>query len=126
MMDSLSYVEDCAPEDLRAAERLVEEELRASSKPPPPLPDLRPGRLGDVMAAELARVERGEELQPLSIERYSCEPPEADSGADAWKAARDNVRAQLEHQANRVVNLELCESFSEHAWQHCSTSSSAR
>ena len=39
------------------------------------------------------------------------------NGAAAWKAARDNVRAQLEHQANRVVNLELAESFSEHAWR---------
>ena len=68
------------------------------------------------MAAEFSRCDRDEDLAPLAIERYSCAPP-TEQDPEAWKSARTNVRAQLEHQANRVVNLELAESFSEHTWR---------
>ncbi|KAH8097166.1 hypothetical protein JL720_47 [Aureococcus anophagefferens] len=47
--------------------------------------------------------------------RYAARaPPTAPRGG---RAAADNAAAQLGHQANRVVNLELAEAFGEAAWR---------
>jgi pre-mRNA-splicing factor SPF27 len=116
LMDALSYVEPTDAASDRAVNALIEEEM-ARGGPRPEVPPLlarssaRP--LSALMTAELERVAKGVELDPLSIDRYGCEPPEKALAKDprAWKAALDNVRAQLEHQANRVVNLELAEAF---------------
>lgn len=116
LCDAMGYQEKVEGAAERAAAQLVERELRDRPGAPPRLPALRPPRDSRAMAAEFARCERDEDLQPLAIERYSCAPP-TDRDPDAWSKARRNVRAQLEHQANRVVNLELAESFSEHVWR---------
>lgn len=48
-------------------------------------------------------------MPPLDASRYRLDapPPERRGDAVAWRACLDNARAQLEHQGNRVVNLEL-------------------
>ena len=113
----MGYQEPVDPAAEQAAQQLVEEELRQNPGAPPRLPALRPPRDSSaIMAAEFSRCDRDEDLAPLAIERYSCAPP-TEQDPEAWKSSRTNVRAQLEHQANRVVNLELAESFSEHMWR---------
>ena len=116
LCDAMGYQEPVDPAAEQAAQQLVEEELRQNPGAPPRLPALRPPRDSSIMAAEFARCDQDEDLAPLAIERYSCAPP-TEQDPEAWKSARTNVRAQLEHQANRVVNLELAESFSEHTWR---------
>ena len=114
LMDALSYVEppmDSATE--RMVNSLIEEEMARGRGKKPEMPELRPLRLSAAMQQELERVDKGGEMAPLEIDRYSCEPPEPALASDprAWKKAYENVCSQLEHQANRVVNLELAESF---------------
>ena len=116
LCDAMGYQEPVDPAAEQAAQQLVEEELRQNPGAPPRLPARRPPRDSSIMAAECARCDRDEDRAPLAIERYSCAPP-TEQDPEAWKSARTNVRAQLEHQANRVVNLELAESFSEHTWR---------
>lgn len=116
----MSYVEppmDNATE--RMVNSLIEEEMARGRGKKPEMPELRPLRLSAAMQQELERVDKGGEMAPLEIDRYSCEPPEPALASDprAWKKAYENVCSQLEHQANRVVNLELAESFGAAAWQ---------
>lgn len=120
MMDAMAYVEPGIQG--REVNELIEAEMAAMARekvaPPAVFADLRPPRFSSMVQAELDRIERGDELEPLSIERYNCEMPEAALQADAqaWRRALFNCWAQLEHQADRVVNLEVAESFAELAW----------
>eukprot|EP00898_Chlorokybus_atmophyticus_P001971 jgi/Chlat1/2775/Chrsp187S08760 len=51
--------------------------------------------------------------------RYAAEAPPVNKRADpaAWKAAIANSHAQLEHQFNRLINLELAVKFGPNAWR---------
>lgn len=64
-----------------------------------------------IAAAELERAATGAPAPPggLDTARYRLDPPAggAAAGPAAWRAALDNARAQLEHQAGRLLNLEL-------------------
>mmetsp|Transcript_323 Transcript_323/g.795 ORF Transcript_323/g.795 Transcript_323/m.795 type:complete len:161 (+) Transcript_323:1-483(+) len=80
------------------------------------MPPARAPRHSAALASELERLEKGDDAAPLDVARYACEAPSEETDPAAWRAARDNVRAQLEHQANRVVNLELAEAFAEGDW----------
>ena len=125
LVDSLSYVETGFGASEQRVNALIEaemESMRQSGVPYPQIPEAPnpfAGRLSEAMRGELARVAAGEDLEPMPIERYACEAPQDADAADpaAWKGARDNVRSQLGHQVNRVINLELAESFSETAWR---------
>lgn len=56
-------------------------------------------------------------VPPLDVTRYSAPPPGEKAGSGAWQAALDNAQAQLEHQQNRVDNLELLLHYSGNAWR---------
>jgi len=95
-------------------------QLASSTKTPedylaelPPARDLDPSRLSSLIRAELLRVSEGRPMPPLDASRYRLDPPPPDRRGDAgaWRACLDNARAQLEHQGNRVVNLELALRF---------------
>ena len=62
-----------------------------------------------IAAAELARAASGAPAPPggLDTTRYRLDPPARPHDVAAWRAALDNARAQLEHQAGRLLNLEL-------------------
>lgn len=59
----------------------------------------------------------------LDLSRYKLDAPAppASAGVDAqiaaWRSAVDNAQAQLEHQSNRSVNLELLRKFGANAWK---------
>jgi pre-mRNA-splicing factor SPF27 len=59
------------------------------------------------------RVSEGKAFPPLDASRYRLDPQPQNRRGDAvaWRACLDNARAQLEHQANRCVNLELALRF---------------
>lgn len=100
LIDALPYVEP--PGDVND---LVESEMRAPSFVAPT------SNFKGMAAVELARIDRGEDLEPLEIDRYNCEP------TDDAERDRRNCWVQLEHQANRVVNLEFVEAGGEEAWK---------
>ena len=68
---------------------------------------------------ELERVAKGKAIQELDVSRYKLERPSGtqDSDVEAWKAARDNAQAQLEHQHTRIMNLELMSKYGTNAWR---------
>jgi pre-mRNA-splicing factor SPF27 len=66
----------------------------------------------------VARCAAGEPLPPPDASRYRLEPPAGAAAGDAaaWAAAVDNAKAQLEHQALRVQNLELLLRYGANTW----------
>lgn len=68
---------------------------------------------------EMDRVAKGEPIKPLDVSRYKLERPSGETERDvkAWKAARDNAQAQLEHQHTRIMNLELMNKYGTNAWR---------
>ena len=75
----------------------------------PPAPDFTL-KGHPIAAAELARAAAGTPIPPgegLDTARYRLDPPSRPHDLAAWRAALDNARAQLEHQAGRLLNLEL-------------------
>jgi pre-mRNA-splicing factor SPF27 len=55
----------------------------------------------------------------LDLTRYSLVRPagEKDRDIEEWRKARDNARAQLEHQSTRILNLELLSKYGPNAWR---------
>ncbi len=58
-------------------------------------------------------------MPPLDVTRFRLDPPPAAKRGDAaaWRAALDNAHAQLEHQLNRIANLELLLKFGPNTWR---------
>jgi pre-mRNA-splicing factor SPF27 len=58
-------------------------------------------------------------MPPLDVTRYQLAAPGPDKAHDpaAWRAAVDNAQAQLEHQHNRVQNLELMLKYGPNTWR---------
>lgn len=73
----------------------------------------------NLLKSEMERVAAGEKLQAMDVQRYNLEPPPAAKRSDpaAWGVALDNAYAQLEHQYNRLVNLELMLKFGPDVWR---------
>lgn len=125
LVDALPYVDGLSPAEKAAVDKLIEEEMRSSSKKPsdylselPPLPE--PRFKGDeLLEKEMARVAAGEAMQAMDTARYGLEPPPPSRRNDfnAWRAALDNAYAQLEHQHNRLLNLELLLKFGPDSWR---------
>ncbi|KAI8929979.1 Pre-mRNA-splicing factor SPF27 [Entophlyctis helioformis] len=69
----------------------------------------------------LDKASAGTRLQAIDTSRFRLDGPAADTDAAAdpaaWAAALDNAAAQLEHQASRLVNLELMAKFGSNAWR---------
>ena len=63
-------------------------------------------------------------MPPPDEARYELDPPPLNKRNDenAWEVAVKNARAQLEHQALRIQNLELAAKFGTNAWRHFNTS----
>lgn len=123
VIDALPYIDGITSDDRQQAEELIEEELRRSSKKPsdylasfPPLPASRfEGH--PILQHEYSRVKAGKPMEPLDTNRFRLAPPPANKQSDfnAWRKATDNAHSQLEHQYNRLLNLELLLRFGPNA-----------
>jgi pre-mRNA-splicing factor SPF27 len=64
-------------------------------------------------------MEQRQPMEILNMKRYELPPPPAAKISDpaAWLECVENSCAQLEHQASRIVNLELMNEFGSTAWR---------
>ncbi|KAG0002538.1 hypothetical protein BGZ80_003939 [Entomortierella chlamydospora] len=127
-------------------DKLIASEMKRMPKPRDPatlFPDIELFKDNELMQQELDRVRRGKPMEPkLDLSRYQLEIPtvadtttssssetpessepitpsaseELPEGRVLWLKALDNANAQLEHQNQRIMNLELVQKFGGNAW----------
>ncbi|KAJ3187955.1 hypothetical protein HDU85_006348 [Gaertneriomyces sp. JEL0708] len=123
ILDSLPYIDgDYGPDLMTKADELIAEEvkvMKATGMQPeislPPELSLFEGN--DSLQAELERISQNAKLQSIDTVRFRLEPPKDITSEDDWEAATRNSEAQLEHQYNRLINLELVNKFGNNAWR---------
>ncbi|XP_057303233.1 pre-mRNA-splicing factor SPF27-like [Hydractinia symbiolongicarpus] len=75
-----------------------------------------------LMKQEFDRISNRQPMELLSMKRYELPQPAAAQKTDlsAWSECLKNSMAQLEHQAERVANLELLSQYGANSWRcHC-------
>ncbi|KAF8983062.1 hypothetical protein BGZ46_000069 [Entomortierella lignicola] len=126
-------------------DKLIASEMKRMPKPRDPatlFPDIDLFKDNDLIQQELDRVRRGKPMEPkLDLSRYQLEAPtvadttpsssiantptesitpsaseELPEGRVLWLKALENANAQLEHQNQRIMNLELVQKFGGNAW----------
>lgn len=123
----LAYLDlelDAYPHLEALVDSMVQEEM-ASFKPKDYLRELGLPEVPDfsgspLLQAEMRRLAAGEEgMAPMDQTRYRVDPPSgAQAGStEAWEDAVRNARSQLEHQRNRMTNLELLSKFGPNTWR---------
>lgn len=72
-----------------------------------------------MLQAEWMRVCDRQPMPRIDVSRYQLDaPPQAKQGdVGAWRRAVDNAQAQLDHQGNRICNLELLQQYGANAWR---------
>lgn len=67
---------------------------------------------------EFARVEAGEKMAGIDLEKYKVEAPKGNAAQDhgAWRKLADSINMQLEYNHLRLVNLELLERWGNKSW----------
>ncbi|GAU12834.1 hypothetical protein TSUD_73210 [Trifolium subterraneum] len=127
IIDALPYIDDDYSNEIVKAEvdRLVEEEMRRSSKKPadflkdfPPLPTSNFEEY-PMIGREYERVRAG--AKPLSIDRgrYELQVPPANKMNDetAWKLSLQTAQRLLQYQTLRMENLDLLLKYGPDAWK---------
>ncbi|XP_033642160.1 pre-mRNA-splicing factor SPF27-like [Asterias rubens] len=73
----------------------------------------------DVLKNEFERMASRLPMDVLSMKRYELPPPPAGRQNDvlAWNESVENSMAQLEHQSERIANLELLSKYGSSAWR---------
>lgn len=73
----------------------------------------------EIMRTEFERLSSRQPMDTLSMKRYELPPPPPGKMTDvaAWNECVDNSFAQLEHQATRLLNLELLSENGSEAWK---------
>jgi len=125
LVDALPYFDSGYDEPgvKQAAFALIEEECRRYRPTKNYLDVLGPANLHlfetDVMKNEFKRLEQRLPMEVLSMKRYELPPPSAGKQTEVsgWTEAVENSYAQLEHQANRILNLEIMADYGPHAWR---------
>lgn len=124
-MDALAYIDDITPDEQRKAENLIKEEIKNMTKRPADylkeLPKLHQVKFEGhpVLQAEWERVRADTPMAELDKGRYKCAPPPDNRRNDvtAWHSSLDNAHSQLEHQYNRMLNMELMLAYGPNLWQ---------
>ncbi|KAI8377400.1 Pre-mRNA-splicing factor SPF27 [Radiomyces spectabilis] len=122
-IDALPYVDREIDEgDMKATvDRLIEQEMRRMKKKDrSSLPmQVELFQNNESLSQEWQRVSKKEPLDALDTTRYELQGPTDDKADDvqAWQAAVDNTKAQLESQANSMFNLELLQKYGANAWR---------
>ncbi|XP_015778937.1 PREDICTED: pre-mRNA-splicing factor SPF27-like [Acropora digitifera] len=72
-----------------------------------------------ILRKEFERISKRQPMDLLSMKRYELPQPTANQKHDitSWTEAVDNSMAQLEHQAERIENLELLSQYGSAAWK---------
>ncbi|RDD45803.1 Pre-mRNA-splicing factor SPF27 [Trichoplax sp. H2] len=72
-----------------------------------------------IMKKEFERIAANQPMDLLSMKRYELPPPPVTQRNDphAWKECVDNSSAQLEHQAVRIINLQLLTKYGSNSWR---------
>ncbi|EDO39517.1 predicted protein, partial [Nematostella vectensis] len=72
-----------------------------------------------VLKNEFDRISRKQPMDLLSMKRYELPQPASSQKHDitAWTEAVDNSMAQLEHQAERIINLEILSKYGPSGWR---------
>ncbi|CAI9720718.1 pre-mRNA-splicing factor SPF27-like [Octopus vulgaris] len=110
-----------------AALALVEEETRRYRPTKNYLDNLPPPNYSafetEIMKTEIERLQSRLPMEMLSMKRYELPQPPAGKMTDisAWNECVENSQAQLEHQALRILNLELMAEHGCNAWKKYNT-----
>ncbi|KAG2186156.1 hypothetical protein INT43_002594 [Umbelopsis isabellina] len=121
--DSLPYVDrQLELEGMKEkVDLLIEQEMRRiSRKDRVQLPkDITLFKDDPVLSSEWARTSKQKPMATLDISRYDVAPPAGKDkqSVEAWQAAVDNSKAQLESQTLRLFNLELLQKYGSNAWK---------
>ncbi|XP_064610321.1 pre-mRNA-splicing factor SPF27-like [Liolophura sinensis] len=125
VVDALPYYDQGYDEPgvRESAIALVEEETRRYRPTKNYLEYLPPPNYNafetDIMKAEFERLQARLPMEMLSMKRYELPQPPAGKLNDitAWTECLENSQAQLEHQALRILNLDLMSEFGASAWK---------
>ncbi|KAK3580907.1 hypothetical protein CHS0354_008197 [Potamilus streckersoni] len=73
----------------------------------------------EMIKAEFERLQARLPMDMLSMKRYELPAPPAGKMTDvaSWMESVENSQAQLEHQALRILNLELISEYGANAWK---------
>ncbi|ESP01498.1 hypothetical protein LOTGIDRAFT_225373 [Lottia gigantea] len=73
----------------------------------------------EIMKNEFERLHARLPMDMMSMKRYELPTPPAGKMTDitAWMECVDNSQAQLEHQATRILNLEIMSEYGANAWK---------
>jgi len=123
-IDALPYVDQQYTDAMRKqVEGLIEAELKTFKPAKDYLaqwPVHEPNfEAHPLLEAEWMRICDQQPMSKLDTTRYQLDPPPSNRQTDiaAWQKSVDNAQAQLEHQANRISNLELLQKHGANVWR---------
>jgi len=123
LVDALPYIDTQLgqAEVAQQVKELIEQEMGhfepreyLASLPAPELPLLD----GPLFEQDFARVEAGQTMNGIDINRYKVTAPEGTLAQDfaEWKKAAECIQMQLEYNRLRTTNLEMLERWGAKAW----------
>jgi pre-mRNA-splicing factor SPF27 len=124
-LEDLSYINTFSTEQVYEAAELIQRDMSQSTRKLESylhtihaLPEsiLKIQYLTD---KKLTKLTKGRYMEHLDIMRYSLRKPHAKcrNSFNAWRYATENVEAQLEHQENRITNLDLMIKYGPNLWR---------